>query len=275
MGTGEALAGHLASCVVHLRRNLMAFHETVLITGGARRIGRAIALDFAGRGWQVGIHFNTSAPEAARLVREITGNGGRAAALQADLADATAASGLVAQCAAALGPPICLVNNASLFLSDTIATLDASQWDQQMAVNLRAPALLAQSFAAHLPKSVNGNIVNIIDQRVWKPTPHFFSYSVAKAGLWWITQTLAQALAPRIRVNGIGPGPVLASTHQTPEQFDRQRAATPLERGSTAEEIAAAIRFILDAPAMTGQMIALDGGQHLAWCTPDVTSLTG
>lgn len=253
----------------------MSAPETVLITGAARRIGRAIALDFAGRGWSVGVHCNASAAEAERLVREITQQGGRAAALHADLADATAARGLVAACATALGPPTCLVNNASLFLHDTIGSLDAEQWDRQLAVNLRAPALLAQSFAAHLPGSATGNIVNIVDQRVWKPTPHFFSYSVAKSGLWWITQTLAQALAPRIRVNAIGPGPVLASTHQTPEQFERQSAATPLGRGSTAEEIAAAIRFVLDAPAMTGQMIALDGGQHLAWQTPDVMHLKG
>lgn len=251
----------------------MFSHETVLITGAAQRIGRAIALDFAGRGWRVGIHFNASASQAASLAREIGEAGGRAAILKADLASAADVSGLIPACATALGPPACLVNNASLFLYDTIATLDAGQWDRHLAVNLKAPALLAQAFAAVLPATACGNIVNIIDQRVWKPTPHFFSYSVAKAGLWWMTQTLAQALAPRIRVNAIGPGPVLANAHQTPEQFARQRTATPLGRGSTAEEIAAAIRFILDAPAMTGQMIALDGGQHLAWQTPDVTGV--
>jgi NAD(P)-dependent dehydrogenase (short-subunit alcohol dehydrogenase family) len=253
----------------------MASRETVLITGAARRIGRAIALDFAGRGWRVGVHFNASQPEANQLVREITEKGGSAATLQADLADVAAVAGLVPACSAALGTPRCLINNASLFLHDTIASLDPGQWDRQLAVNLKAPVLLAQSFAAHLPAQVDGNIINIIDQRVWRPTPHFFSYSVAKAGLWWATQTLAQALAPRIRVNAIGPGPVLANTHQTAEQFDRQRTTTPLGRGSTTEEIAAAIRFILDAPAMTGQMIALDGGQHLTWRAPDDVGSTG
>lgn len=201
------------------------------------------------------------------------GRGGTAAALRADLADAAATSGLVPACAAALGAPTCLVNNASLFLQDTLAGLDARQWDLQLAVNLRAPVLLAQAFAAHLPPQTAGNIINMIDQRVWQPTPHFLSYATAKAGLWWTTRTLAQALAPHIRVNGIGPGPVLANGYQTPEQFERQCAATPLERGSTPEEIAAAVRFILDAPALTGQMIALDGGQHLAWQTPGITSL--
>ena len=253
----------------------MPSNDTVLITGAARRIGRAIAIDFASRGWKVGVHCHTSASDAARLVHEIVDKGGRAVALQADLADIAAVGGLVPACADALGPPTCLVNNASLFLYDTIATLDPKQWDLHLAVNLRAPVLLAQSFATHLPAPCHGNIVNIVDQRVWKPTPHFFSYSVAKAGLWWATQTLAQALAPRIRVNAIGPGPVLASAHQTAEQFERQRVSTPLGRGSAAGEIAAAIRFILDATAMTGQMIALDGGQHLAWQTPDVMSQKG
>jgi NAD(P)-dependent dehydrogenase (short-subunit alcohol dehydrogenase family) len=245
----------------------------VLVTGAARRIGRAIALDFARHGWQVGLHHHRSRAEAAALADEIGAGGGKAALLRADLSDAAAAGGLIADCAAALGAPSCLVNNASMFVYDTIATLESRVWDQQLAVNLRAPVLLAQAFAANLPDGVEGNIVNIIDQRVWKPTPHFFSYAASKAGLWAVTRTLAQALAPRIRVNGIGPGPVLANVHQSPEQFVRQCASTPLGRGTSPEEIAAAIRFILDAPAMTGQMIALDGGQHLAWQTPDVTSI--
>jgi NAD(P)-dependent dehydrogenase (short-subunit alcohol dehydrogenase family) len=246
-----------------------------LITGAARRIGRSIAIDLARHGWSIGVHYNASAADAAEVVEVVRQAGGEAALLRADLADAAAVEGLVPACMTALGAPTCLVNNAALFLEDSIRTLDRAQWDLQLAVNLRAPVLLAQAFARELPADSHGNIINIIDQRVWKPTPAFFSYSAAKAGLWSVTRTLAQALAPRIRVNAIGPGPVLASIHQTPEQFARQRAATPLERGTTPEEIAAAARFILDAPALTGQMIALDGGQHLAWKTIDTLDASG
>ncbi|MEZ5849914.1 MAG: SDR family oxidoreductase [Hyphomicrobiaceae bacterium] len=173
-------------------------------------------------------------------------------------------------CAARLGPLTCLVNNAAVFLDDRMGTIDAAQWDRQHAINLRAPVLLAQAFAAQLPEGADGLVVNMIDQRVWKPTPQFFSYGVAKAGLWAATRTMAQALAPRIRVNAIGPGPVLRSVHQSEADFAQEQAATPLGRGTSGEEIARAVRFLIDAPAMTGQMIALDGGQHLAWRTPDI-----
>ena len=164
----------------------------------------------------------------------------------------------------------CLINNASTFIYDTVASLDPKVWDTQLAVNVKAPVFLSRAFAAALPEGETGNIVNIVDQRVWKPTPNFFSYAASKTALWGVTRTLAQALAPRIRVNAIGPGPVLKSAHQSDEEFRRQCEATILRRGTTPDEIAAAIRFILNAPAMTGQMIALDGGQHLAWDTPDV-----
>jgi NAD(P)-dependent dehydrogenase (short-subunit alcohol dehydrogenase family) len=157
-----------------------------------------------------------------------------------------------------------------MFVGDEVATLDPAQWDAQLAVNLRAPVFLAKAFAAGLPSGATGNVINIIDQRVWKPTPCYVSYAASKMALWGVTRTLAQALAPRIRVNAIGPGPVLRNTHQTEQEFRAQCDATILGRGTTPEEIAAAIRFILDAPAMTGQMIALDGGQHLAWQTPDI-----
>jgi NAD(P)-dependent dehydrogenase (short-subunit alcohol dehydrogenase family) len=157
-----------------------------------------------------------------------------------------------------------------MFAPDEVSTLQAEQWDAQLAVNLKAPVFLAKGFAQHLPEGVPGNIINIIDQRILRPTPRFFSYTAAKMGLWAVTRTLAQALAPRIRVNAIGPGPVLQSAHQTETEFRAEYEATLLERSTRPQEIAAAVRFILEAPALTGQMIALDGGQHLAWQTPDV-----
>jgi NAD(P)-dependent dehydrogenase (short-subunit alcohol dehydrogenase family) len=244
--------------------------STVLITGAAQRIGRALALDFAARGWRVGVHCRSSLKQAEGLAAEIKAMGAAAAVLPADLSDFAALERLIPACAQALGPPACLVNNASLFTYDDVATLASDAWDAQLAVNLKAPVFLAKAFAAALPPGVEGNIVNMVDQRVWKPTPRFFSYAASKSALWSVTRTLAQALAPRIRVNAIGPGPVLKSAHQTDEEFRRQCESTILQRGTTPEEIAAAVRFVLDAPAMTGQMIALDGGQHLAWETPDV-----
>ncbi|MEK9971620.1 MAG: SDR family oxidoreductase [Ferrovibrio sp.] len=239
-----------------------------LVTGAGRRIGRAIALHLAGRGYRVAIHCNRSRDEADAVVREITQAGAHAAVVQADLSDHTAVSGLVAQAAAALGPLSVLVNSASLFDYDHVETATEESWNRHLDTNLKAPFFLSQAFAAQLPDGVPGNIVNMIDMRVWRLTPHFASYTVAKAGLWTLTQTLAMALAPRIRVNAIGPGPVLPSPHQTEAQFRRQWESTPLKRGAEPGEIAAAIGFLLDAPAMTGQMIALDGGQHLPWQQP-------
>lgn len=242
--------------------------RTVLITGSAQRIGRAIALDLAAQGWRIGLHCNSSKTSAEELAAEIDKLGVACAVLSADLTDLDAVERLVPDCVAALGPPTCLVNNAATFHEDELVTLNAETWDDQLSVNLKAPVFLSRQFALHLPRDNQGNIVNIIDQRVWRPTPELFSYAVSKAGLWSATRMLAQALAPRIRVNAIGPGPVLRSTLQTEEEFRREYEATPLGRGSTPQEIATAVRFILDAPAMTGQMIALDGGQHLAWQSP-------
>ena len=241
-----------------------------LVTGAGRRIGRAIALELGRLGWSVGVHYGTSRTEAEDVVAVIASAGGTAVALAADLAHRAAVERLIPECCERLGAPSCLVNSASIFLDDRIETLDPDIWDRQQAVNLRAPVLLAKSFAAHLPAGRSGTIINIIDQRVWRLTPQYFSYTATKAGLWTVTQTLAQALAPRIRVNAIGPGPVLKSIHQSDVEFSREASATLLARATPPEEIAAAVRFILDAPAMTGQMIALDGGQHLAWETPDV-----
>ncbi len=242
----------------------------VLVTGAARRLGRAIALDFARRGWAVAVHVHTCDADAVSLVAEVAAAGGRAVIVAADLSEQADVEALIPAVVTKLGAPSCLINNASLFVYDDIATLTSGQWDKHFAINLKAPVFLAQALAQHLPQEAHGTIVNIIDQRVWKPTPHFVSYSGAKAALWAMTQTLAQGLAPRIRVNAIGPGPMLRSIHQAQADFDAQCAATPLRRGTNPDEILAAIRFILDAPAMTGQMIALDGGQHLAWQTPDI-----
>jgi NAD(P)-dependent dehydrogenase (short-subunit alcohol dehydrogenase family) len=242
--------------------------KAALVTGAAKRIGRAIAFDLARHGWAVGVHYHHSAAEAAELVREIEGIGGRAVALQADLAREAHTQELVARAVEALGSLTCLVNNASLFEMDKIETATRASWDAHLETNLRAPLALSQGFASQLPADWHGNIVNMLDQRVWNLTPYFLSYTVAKTGLWTLTRTLALALAPRIRVNGIGPGPTLPSPRQSAEQFAEQCRAVPLGRATTLEEICAALQFILSAPAMTGQMIALDGGQHLGWAQP-------
>jgi NAD(P)-dependent dehydrogenase (short-subunit alcohol dehydrogenase family) len=238
---------------------------TVLITGAARRIGRALALDLAQAGWRVGVHYRRSNEEAHKLVHEIRAGGGEAAAIPADLASPAEVQSLVPRCREALGAPVCLINNASEFRIDTVRTVTVEAWNVHLDTNLRAPVFLAQSLFLHLPDGATGNVINIIDQRVWRLTPDFFYYTISKAGLWTATRTLAQALAPRVRVNAIGPGPVLRNAYQTDADFSAEVQSTLLKRGPTPAEIAAAVRFILDAPAMTGQMIVLDGGQHLAW----------
>ena len=239
-----------------------------LVTGAARRIGRAMALSLAEAGYDVAVHYRASADEAAAVVANIEAMGRRAVALPADLTDESATGNLIPAANEALGPLTCLVNNASTFELDEAHNATRDSWDRHLEPNLRAPFVLSQAFAAQLPADREGNIVNMLDQRVWNLTPYFVSYTVSKAGLWALTQVLAQALAPRIRVNGIGPGPALPSEHQSAEQFARQEAMMPLGHGTTPEEICRALRFILDAPAMTGQMIALDGGQHLGWAQP-------
>jgi NAD(P)-dependent dehydrogenase (short-subunit alcohol dehydrogenase family) len=239
-----------------------------LVTGAGQRIGRTIARVLAADGWAVAVHYSASRREADSLVREIRGHGGRAVALKADLARETETAQLVPRAAAALGPIRCLVNNAAVFERDEALSATRASWDRHMEINLRAPFVLIQALARQLPRRTTGNVVNLIDERVWNLTPHFTSYTVSKVGLWGLTRTLALALAPRIRVNAIGPGPTLPSARQTMAQFRRQNRMMPLGRGTTPEEVAQAVRFILAAPAMTGQMIALDGGQHLAWTQP-------
>lgn len=238
----------------------------VLITGAARRIGRAIALDLAQAGWCVAVHYRRSASEAEALVAHIHGLGGSAIAVAADLSSAADTGSLIRRATGLAGRPLtALINNASEFQFDTALGMTEETWDLHVDSNLRAPVFLARDFARALPADRAGTIINIIDQRVLRPTPQFFSYSVAKAALWDATRMLAQALAPRVRVNAIGPGPALRSVHQTEADFASECASTLLQRGTSPDEICAAVRFILDAPAMTGQMIALDGGQHLTW----------
>ena len=237
--------------------------KTALVTGAGIRVGRAIALDLARHGWQIAVHYNRSRAPAEEVVDEIRAYGSRAVALRADLSHEKEANRLVPRAAEALGPLTCLVNNAARFKTDTVNSATWESWDTHMKVNLRAPFVLIQAFAAQLPDGAAGNVINLIDQRVWNLTPDFTSYTVSKAGLWTLTRTLALALAPRIRVNAVGPGPTLPSRRQTQAQFDAQCVQTPLGRSTTPEEITDAVRFILGAPALTGQMIALDGGQHL------------
>lgn len=251
-----------------------------LVTGAARRLGRAMALHLAGRGYDVAVHYAHSAAEAAATVADIRKLGRRAESLHADLLDEAQVVPLVAQAAKVLGGPLTLlVNNASTFDYDNIASASRESWDRNIGSNLRAPFVLTQHFAAQAPGPVadargepvaQALVVNMIDQRVWKLTPEFMTYTLAKSALWTLTRTAAQGLAPRVRVNGIGPGPTLQGARQSDSHFARQRAATVLERGSNPEDICAALSYLIDARAVTGQMIAADGGQHLAWQTRDV-----
>ncbi len=252
-----------------------ALPRTALVTGGAVRLGRAICLGLAEAGFAIAIHCNRSRDAADDLAAEIVRSGGAASVLQADLMVEAETALLVERAERALGPVGVLVNNASTFERDEWDDATRASWDQHIEPNLRAPFVLMQSMARSLPKAAEGLIINMLDERVWSLTPHFISYSVAKAGLWALTQQMALALAPRIRVNSIGPGPALPSPRQTAEQFQRQCQSVPLRRGTSPEEIARAVIAILLLPAMTGQMIALDGGQHLQWSPsrPDQTRI--
>lgn len=245
--------------------------KTALVTGAAKRLGRAIALDLAGAGWNIALHYHGSEDEARQTADEARKSGVKVALLSADLADESQTAALTDRARAELGPLTALINNASLFENDDWQSADRASWDAHMEVNLRAPLVLSQAFARQLPPDAHGSIINIIDQRVLKPTPQFLSYSLSKAGLYWLTTTLAQALGPRIRVNAVGPGPTIRNERQSEADFARQREATILGRGAEPKDVCAAIRYLLDAPAVTGQMIAADGGQHLIWQTPDVS----
>ncbi|MEM6617057.1 MAG: SDR family oxidoreductase [Pseudomonadota bacterium] len=241
-----------------------------LITGAGQRIGSAIAHALAQDGYAVGVHYRSSSTGAGALVESIIENGGDAATLQADLTDRDAVRALVPACEVALGPVTCLVNNASVFEKDSIEDMDDALWDAHMQMHVHTPITLIGQMAKRLPRGRQAVAINIIDQRVWRLTPEFLSYTLSKSTLWTATRTLAQALAPSVRVCGIGPGPTLANTRQAPEDFQAQIDNVILKRGPDLSEITNAVRFILETPSLTGQMIALDGGQHLAWETPDV-----
>jgi NAD(P)-dependent dehydrogenase (short-subunit alcohol dehydrogenase family) len=244
--------------------------RNVLVTGAAKRLGRAIALDLAGAGWNVAIHYNSSENDADNVAQAARAFGAEAALLKCDLSKEAETAALVARAVKELGPLTALINSASLFENDDWHSATRASWDDHMEINLRAPMKLSQDFAKQLPEGERGAIVNIIDQRVLKPTPQFLSYSLSKAGLYWLTTTLAQGMGPSIRVNAVGPGPTIRNPRQSAEDFDRQRDATILKHGSEPDDICAAVRYLLSAEAVTGQMIAVDGGQHLIWQTPDV-----
>lgn len=242
--------------------------KTALITGAAKRVGRLIALELAGAGYDIAIHFHASGDEAETLAREIERLGRRAALVQADLEDEAAVAEILPRAVEQIGPITVLINNASLFERDEALDVTRAGWDRQLAVNLRAPFVLIQQFARLLPPEAAGAVVNMLDQRIWNLTPHFVSYTVSKSALWTLTQTMALALAPRIRVNGVGPGPIMPNEKQSPEQFKLHWSSLPIGRLIDPAEVARTVRFLVEAQAVTGQMIAVDGGEHLAWAQP-------
>lgn len=257
--------------------------KRALVTGAGIRLGRAMALYLAGRGYDVAVHYASSEADAATLVSEIKAMGQCAVALQADLLDEAATQGLIQRAADGLGGPLtCLVNNASIFEYDTLQSATFDSWNRHIGSNLRAPFVLTQNFAAQAPKATrdkNGEplaqalVVNMLDQRVRKLTPEFMTYTIAKMGLWALTQTSAQALAPDIRVNAIGPGPTIRGIRQSEAHFENQRKNVPLGRGANPCDITAALGYFLDAPAVTGQLLCVDGGQNIAWQTPEILGI--
>ncbi|MEM1385416.1 MAG: SDR family oxidoreductase [Pseudomonadota bacterium] len=261
----------------------MPERRRVLITGAARRLGRAMAVAMAEDGWDVAIHYASSHAGAGEVAAQCRAAGASAVALQADLLREAETAALVGRAADALGGPLaCLINNASVFEMDLIDSMTRESWDRAMDSNLRAAVKLAQDFAAQAPQALTDSrgepvaqamVVNMIDQRVWKTTPFFLSYTLAKSALLTFTRTAAQALAPNVRVAAIGPGPTLQGDRQSEAHFAKQRAGCILGRGSDTGDIVAALRFIVTCKAFTGQMLAIDGGQHLAWRTPDIIGM--
>lgn len=244
-----------------------------LVTGGAKRIGLAIVRELVGAGYAVAIHCQESEADASVLAAEIIESGGRACVVPADLADMDATDAIVPQAAAALGPVNLLVNNASMFEPDDIRSFSNGLWEKTFSVNLRAPVVLASAMARLLPAGQTGAVINILDQRVLRPNPQFFSYTLTRSALYTATVTMAQALAPHIRVNAVAPGPTMQGSRQSPADFARQSEATLLGRGPTPREVAQAVLYLAEADAITGQTLAVDGGQHLLWRTADVDGI--
>ena len=247
--------------------------KTALVTGAARRIGAAIIRDLAANGYKVAIHASTAVDEAAAIRNEIVAAGGTACVVVADLIGSEGRERLIGEVNAAIGPIDLLVNNASIFQRDSVEDFDEALFDAHFAIHVKSPTVLTRDFARQLPEGVSGLVVNIIDQRVWSPTPRFYSYTLSKAALYMATKTAAQALAPRIRVNAIGPGPTLPAARQTEADFEKQVSGLIMKKGAGLDEFGRTIRFLHESPSITGQMIALDGGQHLAWQTPDVAEV--
>ncbi|GGZ29146.1 short chain dehydrogenase [Asticcacaulis endophyticus] len=247
--------------------------KAALVTGAAKRIGRAIAFELARHGYDIGVHYGRSEADARALVAELSALGVTAVAVQADLSDTLSVKALLPKAVGALGPISLLVNNASVFSDDRLGSMTEASWQSHIDTNLKAPVLLSQAFAAQAYIPDGASIINIIDQRVLKPSPPFFSYGLSKAGLWHATRTLAQELAPKIRVNAVGPGPTLPSIHQSAEDFAEEARAILLQKATTPQEIASAVAYLATAPSVTGQMICVDGGQHLNWRTPDMAGL--
>ncbi len=243
-----------------------------LVTGAAKRIGRHISERLAREGYRVVLHCRKeSLGQAEAAAAAIASAGGNAAAFACDLSEPRALSRLVADAGKILGPFSLLVNNAAVFEPDEAAEFALDRWERHFAVNLRAPAVLCRDFARDLPAGTEGAIVNIIDQRVWRPTPQYFSYTLSKAALWTATRTMAQAFASRgIRVNAVGPGPVLPNLAQGEPGFVHEVEGLPLHRAVPLDDIADAVLYLARARNVTGQMIAVDAGQHLAWETPDI-----
>ncbi|MGV3552381.1 SDR family oxidoreductase [Rhizobium sp.] len=247
--------------------------NTALVTGGARRIGAAIVRDLAANGYAVAIHASSSLDAANAIRDEIVGAGGKAVVVTGDLTQAEGREALMEMTNERLGPIGVLVNNASIFQRDSVEAFDEALFDEHFAIHVKTPTILTRDFARQLPESVSGLVVNIIDQRVWSPTPRFYSYTLSKAALYFATQTAAQALAPRIRVNGIGPGPTLPAARQTEADFQKQVSGLIMRQAAGLDDFGRTIRYLHQTPSITGQMIALDGGQHLAWQTPDVAEV--